>query len=583
MTPRRVACVLLLLSFALPSLSQPSFRDTKLRLGPTNYFGGIPTSLAFVPTDPSLLVVGTLGGAIRLIRVNRSGLLYDVVEELGEVSVGDRRSVLGISADPFRPNTFYASSSILFWRDKGLGEDGWQNGRVERVFFDPDTITIQLDENPAVKGLPVGPSVSGVFSAVVDPLTARLLISIPAFNNGGAPSEPDGNISDTILNAAVLEADIRRGGTLRLDWSSSDPKTAVLLKTAEESGIAIYAEGIRSAHQLAVSRYNRVFLVDGGANIGGGERSLSCFRSRPFAKSIPDKIIRLRQGRFYGHPNRQRGQCEFISPLLKAEVAQEQFPGYTPPLFTNADAIRAGDVGSGTVGVAFYESNLFPGFRGTLLGADAPTVKSTDFEERKVPGLVGYRVQKRVGQRLGDTPGISLAVNVFGDVFAAQAPNRTIGVAVPQVGPARRALAGIRGVFPARGVPGSTIFVAGNGMGLENGSIAIAVGGTGCADVEVVGGIDDSEVVLVKCTVPQVETFVRGPADVTMGGLKLTAAFTILDPRLAGEDEDGGGPFESPEESPADMMGMEGSPEVMASPFGMRYADGDGEELDMWM
>lgn len=292
--------------------------------------------------------------------------------------------------------------------------------------------------------------------------------------------------------------------------------------------------------------------------MGRGERSLSCFRSRPFLKSFPDKVIRVRRGEYYGHPNRQREQCTFISPEIKPEVARSRFPGYTPPLFTNMEAIRKGDVGSGTVGVAFYESNLFPGFRGTLLGSDSVLVFESGREGRKAPGLVAYSLKKQVAVRVGGTAGTCLAVNIFGDVFAAQAPNRTIGVAVPKVGPARRGAKGIWSVFPSRGVPGSYMFVTGVGLAVDGG---IEIGGNKCTEAEIV----DGKLLLVRCKVPGVESFQRTPLDVSVGEFKLTSAFTILNPLIAqpsvGEigDDDGNGDEDLTEEG-----SPEGSPEESA-------------------
>lgn len=353
------------------------------------------------------------------------------------------------------------------------------------------------------------------------------MISIAAFNNGGAPSDGDGNLPDSIASGTILEADIRREGTLSLEWSGSDPETATLLKTTAESGIRVYVEGVRSPFQPALSRFNRVFILDGGANRDEGPRSLSCTKSRPFRRSFPDKVIRLRSGEYYGHPNRQRaGQCRFVSPLLKPSVTETRFPDYTPPLFTNEAAIRSGVVGSGAVGAAFYDSNVFPGFRGTLLGADAPTVASLDLGDRSPPGLNAYRLKKKDVVRVGETPGISLAVNIHGDVFAAQASNGTIGVAVPRVGPARRAVVGIRNVFPSRGVPGSFVFIVGVGLPLRP---AVRIGGKRCTKARRMLG----EVLMIRCVVPSFETYPLAPQTVTIGRFSLRTAFAVLNPDLA--------------------------------------------------
>lgn len=536
--------LLLLLSAAAPLLAQPSFRDTVLRLGSANYTTDVPAALALVPFDPNLLLVATVTGSVALIRIERIGTHYSVTEELDTASAGQGRSILGISADPFDASTFYVSTSSLSWRDQGLGEDGWQNGKVERLIVDQDQLTIAFDAQPLVSGLPVSLVTFSVSGTVVDPFTGRLLVGIGAFNTGGVPSEQEGNLPDCLASATILEVDIRRGGPLSLEWSGSDPETATLLKTPFESGIRIYAEGLRSPYQPALSRFNHVFIIDGGANLDG-PRSTSCNRSRPFRRSFPDKVIRLRNGEYYGHPNRQReGQCIFISPLLKPSVAEARFPGYTPPLFTNEAAIRRGDVGSGTAGAVFYDSNLFPGFRGALLGGDVPEVKSVDLEGRKPPGLVAFILRKKKIVRVGNTPGISLAVNIYGDVFAAQVALGTIGVAIARVGPARKATVGIRSVFPSRGVPGSFIFIVGVGLALQS---AVRIGGERCTKARRMPG----EALMIRCVVPSFDVYPRSPQSVTVGRYLLRTAFTVLDPALA-QPSFVGAAEADPETSPAE-------------------------------
>lgn len=548
---RFLAILLVLLAAGIPALGQPSFRDTTLRLEGKKYRSQLVASLSLVPSDPDLLLIGSVVGRVALVRVKRSGPLYSVTEELDEITLEPGRSVLGISSDPFDPTTFFLSTSILKWRDQGLDEDGWQNGRVERLIFDPKKLAIELDAEPAVIGLPVGLGSQGLGGTVVDPFTGRLLVAVSTFTNGGAPSDEEGNLPDSVLSSSVLEVDIRRGGTLSLEWSSSDSETATVLKSPIESGIRLYAEGLRSPYQPALSRFNRVFVVDGGANKMDGPRSISCTKSRPFNKSIPDKLIRLRRGEYYGHPNRQRtNQCRFISPLLKPDVAQLRFPNYTPPLFTNAKAVKKGTIGSGTVGVAFYDSNIFPGFRGTLIGADADNIESSENDERLPPGLSAYRLKKKDVVRIGDTPGVSLAVNIHGDIFAAQPQNGTIGVAVPRVGPKRRKVEGIRNIFPSRGLPGSIVFIVGVGLPSR---LAVQIGGETCTKPRRL----DGEAEIIQCVVPAFESYPRAPQAVSVGKLSLRTAFTVLDPDLAQPSI--AGELLEPEISPDESMGPESS------------------------
>lgn len=160
-----------------------------------------------------------------------------------------------------------------------------------------------------------------VFGITVDPLTARVFISIAASNFGGIPSDPAGNLPDYIMSAAILDPGIRRPSTLTLEWSFSDPGTATLLNTSAESGISVYAEGLRSLFQPAMSRFNQLFVIDRGAYLSRVPLSTSCTTSRPFSRAIPGKVIPVRYGENYGHPNRQReGQCNSCPPCWSRQL-----------------------------------------------------------------------------------------------------------------------------------------------------------------------------------------------------------------------------------------------------------------------
>lgn len=520
------AYLLICVTFVNSVAATPLFKPTLLLRNGAEYQGILPSTVVFSPSNPDLIVVGSILGDVQLIRVQRSGYVYTVSAILSTISVGENRTILGISADIFAPNTFYVSTNVLEWREKGFGENGWQNGRVERVTLSEKRLSLNRDHEPFISGLPVSlsPFGFGVFGSVTNPNNGRLFLSIATMNNGGAASAIAGNIGDSIISAAMLEVDIRNRSLSRtLRWSTADPSTASLLDGPEITGISIYATGLRSCYQPVVSRAGRLFVFDAGSSFDGGPRSTACNYSIPYARSQPDRLIHVKSGKWYGHANRRRGQCTTVPRLLSKKKAVARFPGYTPPRFNNEVWIQSGVVGTGSVGAAFYDANVFPGFRGMLISGDADNDESSDFSEKRPLGLNVYDKKKKKVTRLTDTPGISLAIDVFGSVFAAQPQRDRIGVAIPSSG--MRKNPGIRNVFPVRGLPGSRLFVYAEGVSLQAG---ITIGGVPCTHVSLaIGGK------LLSCIVGTPMEFSSVLDDVVVDSFRLRNAFSILNPAYA--------------------------------------------------
>ncbi|CAN8073070.1 unnamed protein product [Agarophyton chilense] len=205
-----------------------------------------------------------------------------------------------------------------------------------------DTIEVV---GPVVEGLPVSLAAGAVFGTVVDLLTSNLFVSVATFNNGGATS--------------AFEA------------------VARLRKAPKQSGVFLYAEGLRSAYEPNVFLSGDLILIVSGANLNSGPRSISCTKSVSFEMFQPSKVIHVEQGRFYGHANRARGQGVLVGPRLSDQQARDLAPGIALPLFRTAEAIDNKTVVGNPTGAVECTPTWFAPLRGNLMGVEEDRLEGT--------------------------------------------------------------------------------------------------------------------------------------------------------------------------------------------------------------
>ncbi|PXF46484.1 hypothetical protein BWQ96_03719 [Gracilariopsis chorda] len=511
--------LLCLICFHCVSITTASFVDTFLLLknGSQYSLPGV-TTIEFIRDDPSLLLFGTIGGSVALIRINQNQPThYTFVKTLQEISVGAGRSVLGISSDPFLPHIYYISTSSFRWRQQGFPESGWQNGKVERLLYFSRTKAISVVGSIA-EGLPVSLGNGAVYGTAVDSFTSNLYVSVGTFNNGGVPSEFEGNLSDCIYSGTILEVDMKSANvSRRLEWTSDDPAAARLKQTPEQSGISVYAEGIRSAFTLTVSTTGELLLFGGGANAGRGPQSISCTESAPISVPEPDKIIRVERGRFYGHPNRANDRCVFVSSLISQEEARALVPDITFPLFTTQEAIEKKIVIGSPTGSLEYTPAWFPSLRGLLMGIEEPPISGRE----GVPGTAAYNLQTGEITRVADLTGVNARIDAYGSMFAADFEGMRIKIAVPKVTKRMKRKSAVRAVWPSRGLRGSKVYIAVTGIysrrvrfGRKRGYCE--------RQVRRIGGVR-----LLTCYVP-FSSFPKKLVSVQVGWQRLRKAFMVL-------------------------------------------------------
>lgn len=484
-----------------------------------------PTVVLAVPTFVWLYLIATIGGDLSLVHINPVN--YRLERVVTTINAGPGRSVMGITHDPFQPNTFYITTNSLRWDLQGI-PDVWHNAKVEKVTLKGKSELI-VDEKPVISGLPVSASNWGTYSTAIDSLTGELYIAVGTFNTAGVPSDADNNIEDCLLSGSVLKADIRTEGLTRvLEWSSDDPATAQLVTSPEESGISVYAVGVRSPHQIQVYTNNALFIFDGGANIGlDGEdvvwKSTGCDTDAPLTEKMPDRLVKVRSGKWYGHPNRTRGkkdakQCEFISALLSDDEA-DAVDGYAPPLLTTAEAEKDGILTSGIVGHLEYSANWWNGkLRGSTLGLEVGVNKNDD--EEVTAAMLSFNRRTKEVKQVADIGGLASTVDAQGAVLSPQFFSNSIGVARPRTILPKDNKPEIGSIFPTQGIPGSKVFITGYNLSIGEG---VKIGDVPCKKVRYV-----KSGMFIQCTVPKLNTTEQVPVQV--GQAQQKKGFRVLKP-----------------------------------------------------
>lgn len=434
------------------------------------------------------------------------------------------RAFLGITVDPRdavpRP---YVSASTLFYHRKEVSISktnllAWSNGAIER--FKPATAAtlardpkqcLEYDKN-IVQGLPVADGDHSV-NQILFSQTGDLLIAVAGRTNMGLPKFNLGGSWETYFSGAVLVARLSKSG-----FNGNIPYTTPTnLRTAKPVGgyddVDFYATGFRNPFSISMSRAGNLYAGDNGPNRGFGDASTNCseynetaaangpvvanipgggavFENGEFSDGRQDKIMWVKEGKFYGHPNIQRSvilgvdECAYIDPLTGKTPPPGKKPApanYEPRLVM---------VKSPVTGVLEYGGNEFCGqLRGTLL-ISKPSGSETFALKLGANGkAIGspYSLIKEGGLSVVED---SIGSLIFPNYFSE--PTGGFVVLKPLV--TNRAGLHISGVTPYRHGKkgGNQLHIGGRGF---SASSIVTVGGKTCSSVRQTG-------TLIVCKVP---------------------------------------------------------------------------------
>lgn len=441
-----------------------------------------------------------------------------------------RREILGITVDPRdnRPRP-YVSVNTLYWGAKGFIDSGnlkaWANGAIER--FKPVTDASELEKTPQqclkhdrniVRNLPVSDADHGV-NELLFTQDGDLLIAVGGNTNMGLPGSKFGGLWESYFSASVVIARLSRGQDFDGDIPYTTPDRVDTARPAPDYvDVELYATGTRNMFALSMARDGRILGVDMGPNNLYGNASTTCtqyntsdlnnaennridavpglfaidpFRpgERKYGPTRGDKLLEIKEGKFYGHPNLQRalltdnaGECAWVDPKTGKQPG-----GGEPPV--NYEH-RLSYFSSAETGIQEYASAHFC----AKLRDDLIMSKNSG------QGSLRVRMDKSGNGKVSSVPhkfveksGIRVVENVRGDLlFPQYVGNGGVLVYRPRV----KSTVGLSltNVLPFRhGRNGGTPLTVG-GSGFKEGVI-VSVGGEICPAVRV----SETEIV---CTVP---------------------------------------------------------------------------------
>lgn len=262
----------------------------------------------------------SLDGFIYVLDISKD---MKVLSFCKSVSVGEDRAVLGIAfhpADTGIPPKAFISTATLYWKNK-RPDVSWNNGKIEVWQFAAN----REDSNRCmghladlVSGLPTSNHDHSV-SAIAFMNNGDMLVSNAGTTNAGVHSHDDGmgGMPESPLSAAILRFKLSKGdkfdGHVVYD-KPEDPARAVVLS----GDVEVFSAGVRNCFCLVCHSNGNIYGSSNGANEDFGRSSKDCSTAgEPVA--VQDALLNLKDGHYYGSPNRNRGryderQCSWVDP-----------------------------------------------------------------------------------------------------------------------------------------------------------------------------------------------------------------------------------------------------------------------------
>jgi len=455
-----------------------------------------PTSIAVGPDGR--LYVGRRVGVVSVFTVNDDLAVTATCESQ---NLGNGREILGVAFNPaLKSPVLYVSSSILEWQKKKLPATAWANGEVVTLVPTGGGYNggkCLKKGKTIVSGLPVSAHDHGI-NGLLFLNNGNLLISVGGQTNAGIPAKKLGFVKASPLSGAIVHAAITKpnfNGAVKYDQMGDEG-------AARQTGgkdVRVYAAGTRNSFGMTLHTNGQVYATDNGPSDGYGGRSLSCTTQQDAGQKDVDKLLHIKDGLFYGHPNRNRGrdspvQCKHF-PTNSGPA-----PGYTPPMTIFPTS---------TDGLVEWTLNLFPSLRGSLLASKfAPSNNGELFRVQLTPNGAGVIGGKK-HESLFPQSGVSIALHPSGIVIMPRVILGDVLIMRPQFKPPPNAPF-VTGVHPPRGKKAGGFPLIVYGWGLK-GATAVSIGGKPCTALRNNG--DRS----VTCTTPGGATGAAAVV-VTVGG-----------------------------------------------------------------
>ena len=425
----------------------------------------IPTITGIVYGPDHNFYISSLNGLVYRFKMKQDLEVEDICH--GE-SVGENRAVLGMAFNPANKEPdLYVASSVLDWKVKFKlsGPLAWANGKVHLLRPSSENcIDIVKD---VITGLPVSNHDHGI-NQMVFGQDGRLHIQVGGFTNAGynKPGNSLGGIDENPLSAASVVADVTDpdfNGVIK--YTKTDPGTADIAS----GDVKLWSTGWRNSYGIMLHSNGKLYASDNGPSVGFGTKSVSCSEDEPLVTSdISDKVSMNEAGKYYGHPNRNRGRKDPTECIFFP--ADSKSADFAKPI---------GTFTSSTDGLMEYTSNVFD-------GQLKHNILVTKYSPDENPGFL-YRMSllddgdvEFGPDVLWEASGLTVAMSPWGDIVMPRVFKKEIMVLRPKWKP--RSSVAFTAVVPFRGPPsgGNTVMITGQGY---KGKPSATFDGAPCTDV----------------------------------------------------------------------------------------------------
>ena len=316
-----------------------------------------PTSMVWGP-DNRLYVTEMYGTihAITLDDATKQVIADEVIKTLGS------RLTLGITVDPQS-----TPDNVILWlaHSNPSADKGEVNSGMVTRLSGPGFTT----REDVITGLPRALANHSINSLHFGP-DGRLYVVIGGNTGAGAPntaSSEFGTRAEQPLSAAMLVADIRAVG---FDGTCATPE---LSYGPAPCSVQVYAGGLRNSYDFVHHSNGQIYATDNGLGVTGTYPSTPSSPCEGYANPAlwtqgghnpgeqPDLLLRVEQGKQYGHPNQYRSECVFKNGSWQSVSAPAN---YAAPFYVLGEHTSSN-------GIIEYRSEAFNGrLKGQLLIAN---------------------------------------------------------------------------------------------------------------------------------------------------------------------------------------------------------------------
>ncbi|CAN8075525.1 unnamed protein product [Agarophyton chilense] len=255
---------------------------------------------------------------------------YRVSDVCTSKNFGEDRTVLGLTFDPryFRQDDIflYIATSKLNWAGGQHGDaeqfpGGWANGMVQIMRSNQGGHCLAVTKN-VVTGLSVSNHDHGVNGMVID-LDGTLKVLNGGMTNAGfsEKGDGDGGAPETPLSGALLSVRLNIDGfNGEVEYDTTDGRQADI---SNEPDVEVFAAGFMNAFSVELHTNGGLYVTDNGPNPGYGKESVSCSVNLESEPHEDDTLHLAEKGKWYGHPNRNRGRYDEKQCVYQGEGRTE--------------------------------------------------------------------------------------------------------------------------------------------------------------------------------------------------------------------------------------------------------------------